>query len=63
MKHKVMKGGLKDHVRFIEETMKSGYTDLKGALFFLQQEYEPSKEEMKAATIQYCKKHNIPLKV
>lgn len=59
MHYKPIKGDTNDHIRFIEETLKSGYTDLKGALFFLEQEYQVTKDEMKKALIGYCKKHGV----
>ena len=59
MHYKFIKGDINDHVRFLEETMKSGYTNLKGALFFPKQEYNPSGKEMKEALIKYCEKHGV----
>ena len=59
MHYKFIKGDLNDHIKFIEETMKSGYTNLRGALFFLEQEYKTTKEETKKALIGYCKKHGV----
>ena len=33
------KGNMDDYIRFMESTLKSGYTDVKGALIFTKGEY------------------------
>lgn len=51
------KGNMDDYLRFLEDTLKSGYTDVKGALFFVKKEFYLDDKTTIKVLKEYLKLH------
>ena len=47
-----------DYLRFLEDTLKSGYTDIKGALFFVKKEFYLDDKTTIKVLKEYLKLHS-----
>lgn len=56
------KGNMDDYIKFVEDTLKSGFTDLGGALFFVKKEYYLDDKVTQKVLKEYIKRHPEKLK-
>lgn len=52
-------GNMDDYIKFLEDTLKGGTVDLKGALFFTKEEFYLDNKKTIKVLKEYMKRHNI----
>lgn len=54
---------MEDYIHYMENVVKEGYTNVKGALFFTKQEYLLDDKMIVKVAKEYAKRHPDKLKI